>query len=218
MRAGEGIWGRKREPQQAVLDQNQPDLASQVTRALSIQGYVPAKLDPLIQLGVTSEDLTRPEFWQLRRGRFLAGGINLPAVAAQLGATWLKGADNVLTIVERIEIFNRNAALQSVAIGLQGAAPAAGGGARAYNRDSRAGVWTPGTATVIAGGNSAAPTVPTFYVRALIGAGQLWVNEEPWVLTGTGAFLTFVNDLTVNQTLDVNVYWRERVLLDSETL
>jgi len=218
MRSGEGIWGRRREVQHAILDQNQPDIPTQITKSLGMQGYVPAKIDPLIQLGIAVEDFTRPEFWILRRGRLLAGGISTGAVAGQLGFVYLQGAPGLLSIVERVEIFNRNAALQSIAVGYQAAAPAVGGaGARAQNRDSRNGFGSGiPSQTLLNGGNNAAPTVPTVYARALIGAGQLWVSDQPWVMTDAKTFLTFVNDLTVNQTLDVQVWWRERGLLDSE--
>lgn len=201
-----------------LLDQNQQDLATQVSAALFTQGRVPGKIDPRFQLTLAVEDFTLPEFYYLRRGKLLGVGFSLAAVAGQLGFVYLQGAAGLLTTVTRVEIFNRNAALQSVAIGFQTAAPAAGGaGVRGQNRDSRNGFGSGiPTQTLINGGNNAAPTVPTIYARALIGAGQLWASSEPWVLTGTGAFLTFVNDLTVNQTLDVQLYWRERTILESE--
>lgn len=202
-----------------VLDQNQQDLVTLVSSALSMQSRVPGKLFPLFQVQLLADDLTLPEYYKLRLGKLLAVGIQVPALAANLPFVYLQGADRLLSTVTRVEITNRNAALQSVAIGFQAAAPAAGGaGARGQNRDSRSGFGggIP-TATLVNGGNSAAPTVPTVYVRAIIPAGQTWVCEQPWVLTGSGSFLTFVADLTVNQSLDVQLYWRERVQLETET-
>lgn len=217
MRAGDGIWGQKRGVP-GLLDQNQQDIATQVGRALSVQGFVPARLDANLELGITAEDFTRPEFWHLRRGRLLGIGNNTPAVAAQLGFVYLQGAAGTLTIIERIEIFNRNAAVQRVAIGFQAAAPAAGfAPIRAPTRDSRVGLTSNPTSTGFSAGNAVGPTVPTTYVSAYIGAGQLWASEVPWVMTGAGVFFTLVNDLTVNQTLDVELYWRERVILETET-
>lgn len=202
-----------------LVDQNQQDIVTLVSSALQMQSRVPGRLFPLFQLQIVADDLTGPEFYKLRQGRLFAVGLSVAAVAAQLPFAFLQGADGLLSTVTRIEIFNRNAALQSIAIGYQAAAPAAGGaGTRGQNRDSRSGFgsgrWTN---TLLNGGNNAAPTVPSTYVRALIAPNSLWVCEQPWVLTGAASFLTLVNDLTVNQTLDVQIYWRERVLLDTET-
>lgn len=217
MRSGEGIWQNPR-PGPGFLDQNQNELATQIGKSLSMQGYVPARVNPTFGLEIAVEDFTRPEFWTLRRGKLLAVGMAIPALAGNLAFVYLQGAAGMLSIVERIEIYNRNAALQSVAIGYQVAAPAAGGaGTRGQNRDSRNGFGSGiPTATLVNGGNNAAPTVPTVYARALVAPNGLWVSDQPWVLTGAGTFLTFVNDLTVNQTLDVQIYWRERALLDTE--
>lgn len=197
-----------------VLDVGQPDLSELTFRALQLKGALPAHLDRQIQLGLTVEDFTRPEFWWLRRGQLGYWPVNLPAVAGQLGTATIQGASGVLAVVERVIISNPAAAARSFLVGLSTALPGAGGVGQGLSRDTRS---PSGTNCAVLGQAKAfaAPVTPTGNWLLTIQAGDTIILEPNAVLSGTGAFYT-VQALTVNEVLACQLEWRERVQLSSE--
>lgn len=197
-----------------LVDQNQPDYATTVAKAMGLQRTAPAYLDPRVQVGVQLEDYAQPEFWWLRRGGLGMVGADLGAVAGQVPFLAVSAPAGTIVILEKIQITNPNAGANKYLIGMQAALPAAGSSIRGTFRDDRNGLNATAKALITQGTN-AAPTSPTFpmtiYTQPVSGPVEV---PGPWIVTGD-AFFTIVG-FTVAQVFNVQLTWRERDLLPTE--
>ena len=199
----------------ALLDQNQQDYSTQVSKALGLQQRTPGHLDARIQLGINIDDLNRPEFQWLRRGGLGYASMDFGAVAGNLPFLALTAPPGVIAVIERIEITNPNAAVNKYIIGLQSALPAAGSTVAGVARDAR--MANAGrTAVTMTQGTNAAPTTPLIPLNVYVppNATATWVCEQPWVITSVLRFVMV--GFTANQIMNAVVYWRERFALPSE--
>lgn len=212
MRSGDGIWTRPGTVP-GLLDQNQPDYASQVAKANALQGTPPGHLESTYGVGITLDDYTAPEFWWLRRGLLGFWGGLQAAVAAQAGWVGIQGAVGTLTIVKRTIITNPTATAQSVFVGLTTVTPSAGAYFPCPVRDTRGGSASQCATT---GGvrASAANTAPTTPLRVFVPPTSSVVIEIPFVLTGAAFFSAQCQ--TLNADFAANIEFAERALLVSE--
>lgn len=199
----------------ALLDQNQQDYSTQVSKALGLQQRTPGHLDARIQLGINIDDLSRPEFLWLRRGGLGYASLDFAVVAGQIPFLALTAPPGVVAVIERLEITNPNAALNKYLIGMQSGLPAAGSTVTGVARDDR--MANGGrTAVTLTQGTSAAPASPLIPLTVYVppNGTATYVLEEPWVITGALRFV--VVGFTANQALNASVFWRERFALPSE--
>jgi len=199
-----------------LLDQNQQAYPPQIAKAMGVQNTVPAKLDPLISVGIQLEDYTAPEFWWLRRAPLVIGGAAAGPVALEKPWVQLEAAAGTLLVVEQIIIANTSGTAHSVEIGL---ALGGGGGtvATAQLRDTR---YFPGQpiATTRAG-TSLAPIVPTGLVVAFANDTTTIVPVAfvlGSVVGGPPPLALKVVGRAVNTAMSVAFVVRERSLLESE--
>jgi len=203
----------------AVLDQNQQDYASQLAKALGLQARIPGHLDPRIQVGLTLDDFTRPEFWNIRRGKMWQGHVALGAGVGFKAFAQLQGSAGTLCVVQRITISNLSAAVQTYQWGLSRWNATVTTTPGANSRDDRAGLSINNPACILTGGNTtAAPFQPKGQVQVGIGASE--VIDCDMILTGkiavVDALAFSVACVTANVPLDVSFEWRERAILPSE--
>jgi len=204
----------------ALFDQNQPDYATQVAKALSLQTRVPGHLDPRVQLGINIDDFRAPEFQYLRRMNRWASLQSVAAVAGQRSSVQLTLPalpSNVLVIIDAITVLNFNAAPSSWKYGWKQIE--AGVPSTYAARDLRLG-GTANPACNFGRMTSAAPANIRAGGEGLLGISSSTRIELGWVFltpgeVGSGECFGVVND-SVNQTLDVNIEWTERVALPSE--
>jgi len=204
----------------ALLDQNQQDYSTQVSKALGLQSRTPGHLDPRIQLGITVDDLREPEFQFLRRRTRWTASLTQAAVAAQRASMQLVVAPvnpSMITVIERIIVSNFNAAGSSFKWGWKQIE--AGVTGTVATRDLRTG----GTAIPAASFGRMSSAAP-----ASIRAGGLMVLppsgtaviELGWVIltagnVGSGECFGIVNE-SVLQELNATIEWTERPALPSE--
>jgi hypothetical protein len=203
-----------------LLDQNQQDYPTQVSKSLGLQARAPGHLDPTIQLGITVDDLREAEFQYLRRRTRWTASLTQAAVAAQRASMQLAVSPvnpSVITVIERIIVSNFNAAVSSFKWGWKQIE--AGVPGSVATRDMRTGgtavpaasfgrMTSAGPATIRAGGVMVLPASGT----AVIELG--WVILTPGNV-GAGECFGIVNE-SVLQELDVTIEWTERVALPSE--
>lgn len=203
----------------ALLDVNQPDYSTQLTKALGLQSRVPGHLDRRIQLGVNLDDYTQPEFWHLRAGQLGQFSTAISAVAGQAGWLQIRPSAGKMVIVEEITVANFGGAapLQftyGFAVGEGGGTTFQGG-----TRDDRS-LFTGTALSPVSFGTSAVPLLP------VNGLGICPINETmtipvQFVLTsptvGASPFNVFkVLSGMANQRADFGIKWRERFILPSE--
>lgn len=201
-----------------LLDQNQQDYASQITKGLGLQSRSPAHLDPRMQLGVTVDDFSKAEFQYLRR-RFLfeAAGTRGPT-AGQRGYVQLRPSPGNITVVTEIKIVNANGVLASYNIGMS-LTNAETTVIPTSLRDDRIPVFQ--SAAVISSGTNAAPITSTGQLIFVPAGASLTIPCEYVFIGGRGGAaapfrgLTVV-DTVVNQQINVGFTWSERFALDSE--
>lgn len=203
-----------------VLDQNQQDYATQVTAALNLQGRSPAHVDPKVQVGITLDDFTRPEFWHLRQGTSWSCFDSSPAVAAQRSGLQLSLAalrPGTLVVIERIRVVNLNAATSAFNYGWKQIEAAVG--ATPATRDLRLGGVALPSAT-LGRYSFAAPAPIRAGGFAMLPANQMAVIDLGWVFVtpgnvGAGEAFGIINQ-AVNESLTATVEWRERPALPTE--
>jgi len=214
MRTDDGIWRRPGTPP-GVLDQNQPDYASQLAKANGLQGTPPGHLESVYNVSLQLDDYTAPEFWWLRRGQLGLWAGFATAIAGQTGWVGIQGAVGMLTVVRRIILTNPTAVAQKVFVGLTTVTPSAGAYFPCPVRDTRG---SPGLATQCAttGGvrASAAVTPPGTPMRINVPAGSTVVIDTPFVLTG--ALFLSAQCQTANADFEANFEFAERPILPSE--
>jgi len=210
MRSGDGVWEGGDAP--GLLDQNQQDYSSQIGNALKINGSVPSRVDPRVQLAVQLDDWTLPEFAHLRRATIAAAYGNSNAAVGQTGYAWLQGVDGRLARVSKVILVNRNAAPIEYQFGFMTAAPGAGAGLSVRATDDRDNV----TALQISGGRNAVvtpPPTPTAGIWA-VNAFESLVIDVKFVLTRSTTFLAITG--TSNTIFEAGFEWYERDPLSSE--
>jgi len=219
MRSGDGIWGRKAPPSPATLDQNQPDYATQVGKALGMQGTIPGHLDPRLQLAITVDDFTRREFANLRRQHFWQGRCSMAAVAGQYGFMQLATVAGNITVIPRITIYNTSAAIMAFSWGFMNVI--AGGTAGAISPVDDRNLFSVQPAAIPLTVNSASAVRPLGSVVA-VGIGQsLTMDVGPFVGTGQAAAAAAqaftIKSLTQNATWEGMMEYSERFQLPTET-
>jgi len=212
MRSGDGTW--EREP--GLLDQNQQDYATLVTRALGLQSRSPGHLDPRIQLGVNVDDLAKPEFAFLRRAQLWEAYFNRGATVGQRGYAQVKPAPGMVTVVTEIIVNNGNAGGVVVDCGLAlinaetAVAPSSFRDARLVGQTSSA---------VVSGGSNAVPIVPVG-PRLFVPPQTTVVYPCEYVLIGGRGASPFLGlsvvHITANLQVDIGFRWSERRALESE--
>jgi len=217
MKAGDGLWGRKLDAP-ALLDQNQGDYATQIGKALGIQGRVPAHVDPRVQLGITLDDFAKPEFAILRRNNLWQGRATTVAVAAQFQFVQLSTVANIITAISRVIIHNPNAAIGTYRIGFMNLL--AGGAAGSVAPKDDRNLFSVQPAASILQLNSASVVAPLGSIISVL-AGQSVVLDVGYVGTGEATALGVAQAFTVkqmeqNSILDVQIDFSERVQLDTE--
>lgn len=207
---------------EGMLAINQPEQSERFARVFGIKGDLPNICDPLLQLGLTLDDLTAAEYWWLRRGRIFDAGSSAVATALNYGKVFLGApqATDSLAIVERITIINQFAGQQAFRIGMVFSV-ASTANANQKTRDSRNGIAGRGA----------------FVVNAALGVGNDLVNaaslvvnapqqstivvEGPWIVSGQNNGGTQLSALMVetdglNQAIAATFTWRERQMLVEE--
>lgn len=201
----------------SILDQNQQDYSTQVSKALSLTQRTPGHLDPRIQLGVTVDDFTQPEFWYLRKGELGSLFVPASAVAAQVCYAQLQPAAGKLVVVTAFTVVNYGVLFTvcnyGFAIGEGGGTVASG-----LPRDDRN---LPGQlGSTVRYGATAAPIIPNGG-QVLVGVNQSIRTECEFVMTSPTKLASPFNVFKVlgsqlNQRLDITIEWRERALLPTE--
>lgn len=194
------------------MDLNQWDFVTLLTKSLGLQKRAPGVLDPRVQVGLTLDDLTAPEYLFLRGMRSFQGRASRAATAGNLNYTTLQGAANLLAVVDEITIVNTNAALAGYKVGLSVANANMTNGAIAVRDGRLVGV---SSACSLYSGTAVGPTSPEgLYVQ--VDPGQMLTIRVPYVLAkNVGTALQVVSTIA-NQTTDIAFRWRERALLPSE--
>jgi hypothetical protein len=198
--------------QGALLEQNQQDYATQIAKALGLQGKIPGQVDPEIQIGITLDDFTKPEFQFLRRRNLWQGRGVRVATPANLNYVCLPGVPGTLTVVTKITIVNSNAAAGGSSIGLATANAVMTLGGTAP-RDTRLVGGVP--ACIPYTGTAVGPTIPVGRAVTTPAGGTTVVECEYVLGANPGTVLTVV-DTVVNQQIDVSFEWSERPLLPTE--
>jgi hypothetical protein len=191
----------------------QPDLGEQLFRSLDLKGDLPQQLDPTFASSLTVEDLTRPEFWWLRRGRLFSSGAFIAAVAGQQSFASLAPINTPgLAIVERVYVGSNG----GPAVSLCGLGPAvAAGTVQQVNvNDDRNGLVAQPSLLALTTGTSAAPTPPNNGISFVTPSAATVVLEGPWILTGNQNLV--VLHITPNIPLTVGFKWRERAIQNNE--
>jgi len=208
MRSGDGTW--EREP--GLLDQNQAEYATQVAKALSLQGSLPSHLDPRFQLGFTVDDFSGDEWLYLRRATPAQMGFSVAAVAAQRGYAQITGCPDKLTIFRKVTIANLSGVVQTVTIGFA-AATAGSTPQGGVSRDDR--IFVTAVGAVGGYGTAIGPVGPIGQKVTVPIGGNLEV-EGPWISGGDGTLAFKVVSLIANAALDVSVLFTERNLGTAE--
>jgi len=138
-----------------LLDQNQQAYASQVAKALQLQGSIPGKLDPRIQLGINVDDLSARQFWHLRRGTSWQNFRDVTAVVGQRGFVQVLGSVGMIAKLEKVVVTNNAGGSLTFTYGLAAFEAAAGGGGVASCDDRAWSAVSP--ATVVTFGAAVAP-------------------------------------------------------------
>lgn len=205
-----------------MLAINQPEQAERFARTFGIKGDLPNVCDPLLQLGITLDDLTQPEYWWLRRGRRFDSFSSNVATALNFGKVFLGSpqATDAFAVVERVTIINQLATQAAFRIGMVFAVASAAN-ANQKPRDSRIGI------------NGRA----VFVCNAALGVGNDLTNnaaivvnvpptstlfvDGPWIISGQNNGGTQLSSLMVetdaiNQPIAASFTWRERTMLVEE--
>jgi len=209
----------------------QSEIAEQAMRGLELKGDLPQRIYSRMDLSITAEDMTQPEFYYLRRMSSWSKRVSIGAVAAQFPKASI-AAPNVagdirstLAIVDRIIIRNAGAAVDAYQIGIVMTGPSgtAGVAAPTTARDDRfqiVGASATCACSLAAGNAAASSFVNEGNMLVSVGIGATLVVEGPWILSGVAnvsfASRLMVEGVTVNAGLDVSFIWRERALLTSE--
>lgn len=200
-----------------VLALGQPDLPEVVFRALGLKGSLPLELDRQFQLGITVEELTKPEFAWLKREQLGTGGGTVAAGGAgQFGFGSLRGSNDRLVVNDRIIIANSTAATVLYALGMQTTFPSGAGSIPGVPRDGRSGVGSTTLGGAVRMGTDPAPVAPGLVTYVSVPAGGSFCWDVPFILAGSGHFFSVICQ-TANVRVDVAFYWRERVQQSSET-
>lgn len=203
----------------AQLDQNQQDYATQIVRAVALQSRAPAHLDPKVSLGIQLDDWTLPEFWSLRRGTRWQAYRSVPAVAGQKGFVQVIGSPGTLTVLEAVYV-STTAGATGFLYGMTASEAAVGGGGGGVLDDRQYSIAAPGCAVTFS--NAVAPTSPNGgYLQVQAGVAASVPLGGGIVLTGkanpTGVIPAWkIVCNTVNQGFEVTLFYRERLILDSE--
>jgi len=198
-----------------LMDQNQPDYASQVTAALGIQGRVPAQLDTRFQLGFNVDDFTDLEFALLRRRQVFEGAVACAAVAGQQGSLLLLPGWGVLVKVESVQISNLSGAAIQFTLGYVDTPPYPA----AVNSHLVDGRGKRFSASSLNGGSLAGPTALTTNRLVQVAAGGFVQVDGPWILNSGNpdGYVRFgVQSGTVMAAVNFAMRWSERALLPSE--
>lgn len=197
------------------LQSNQPELADLVFRSLDLKGRLPLELDREYQLGMTVEDLTRPEFYRARRRAYWGASHSMAALAANLNFFQLiEPTGEVLTVVERVIISSQSADSYGIAI-----VPALAALARPVRSlDNRNGVGPLSGSSTFQADQAAVGPVGTGSLVVRVAAGTTLVVEGPWILapTAAGTSCLAVQNQGVNIASQVGFVWTERHATQSE--
>jgi hypothetical protein len=207
------------------LVSKQAEIAERLMRALNIKGDLPDKLEPIFSLDVTTEDLTLPEFWYLRRGAYFDGGASPVATAAQysfvsLGAPQLSP---VLAVVEKVTIYNPDVVARTFNVGTTYTVtnPA---NAEQLPRESRDGFRRSAFCVAARTSATAQLTGNASYLAVVPAGGQV-VVDGPWMLSaaklspaGPPGQLPQVTVQSENFNIAMRAHfvWRERFQQESE--
>lgn len=222
--------GLPAEYQPGDLAMMQPTVGEALMRSLGLKGNLPQLIDPRVQAGITSLDLTAEEFAFARRSLLtsyrlaVAANAGFPSqaqlIVAGSGAATL-GAQRAMIRIKQLIISNPNAAAQTLQIGLV-TTQAAGiafvsGGAQRDDR-LRAVVANPtglgyGLFGVVNG--VAAVAMPAAGALVItVSAGGVVVLPVEFILTGLSLFTVITG---VNQALECQAVCEERALLTEES-
>lgn len=206
----------------------QPDIAGRLSRALALKGELPQFTEQDYNLGITVEDLTRPEFNWLRREARYFGGTQVGAVAAQFSQitfSTLVAGTRGLAVVEKIVLSNITGAANGFIVGMS----LTGGSViaptlNAAPGDDRVGIapggFGPGMFGVGFGTSAGTPIAAPTFTTIQLPANESFVLEGPWVLTGApigiARSILVVTSTQVNVAIAASFYWRERSLLATE--
>ena len=201
-----------------LRDVNQTDYSTQLTKSLGMQERVPGHLDPMISVGVTLDDYTRPEFWTMRNGSRWSGYTVVAGAVGQRGWWTAQCSANMMAVLESVTISHRFGAPLDFNYGLN--LPEAGGAAGLYAAlDDRNTFGLSNKSLLIGGGTAAAPVVPlggyiicpndnnvTIYPNAVMTGVVVAGSISVWKVVCAVA----------NAAFTVSYTWRERATLPSE--
>jgi hypothetical protein len=205
-----------REP--GLLDQNQQDYSTLVNRALQLQRNPPGRLDPTVQLGLTLDDLNEEEFAYLRRKYLFEASGQRALTAGQRAYIQLEPGRGTLTVVTSMQIFNNNAAVQALQVGMA----IANGALTAVPtsiRDDRISTFT--SQAAVSTGSNAAPIAPTGMTVTLLQNTGIIIPCCYVFTGGKGPAAAPFRCLSIVDTANANgitaaFTWTERTLLQTE--
>lgn len=206
----------------------QPDLAERERRALAVKGEMPSRIEAQQSGSLTIEDLTRFEFWWLRRGlSFLRGGTQ-GAVAAQSSIFSLSktAASLTLAIVDQIIFGNPTAAALEFKFGLSVTNPIGTNtmldGAPLDCRQQSTNLLLPSALQIFAGNTAAGPLGNFGVPSVIVPPNSSLVLPTAYVISDslarqTGGQMTlFVQAVTLNVAASCFFRWYERAQLSTE--
>lgn len=201
-----------------LRDVNQTDYSSQLTKSLGLQARVPSNLDPRVQVGITLDDYTLPEFWTMRNGSRWSGYTTVGAFVAQRGWWTAQCAGGMMAVLESVTISHRFGAPLEFNYGLN--LPEAGGAAGLYAAaDDRNTFGLSNKSLLIGGGTVAAPVVPPggYIICPNDNNVTIYPNAVMTGVTVAGSISCWkIVCALPNAAFTVSYSWRERATLPSE--
>ena len=190
-------------------------------RALELKGDLPQLVDPRYQLGINVSDWTEIEYRWLRRERAYQVAGNLVALAANFGKIVMQVAvtNAMLSVFDEIQLSNPSAATVTYRYGLLNVAGYIAG-SNSITRDTRNFNSSQGTFSQVVN-NVTQDLANAVYPQLSVQAGDTVVIRPQIVLTPKSQFpptpMCFIVETNVvNQPLNVNVIYHERVALVPE--
>ncbi len=204
----------------AYVESRYAPLFERLFRALGLRGPIPSLVTWEAQTGITLLDLTAPEYsWLWREQRYMYGLV-VAAVAAQNSVAIISNpsSSTALVVIERIRVHNSNGAVQTLGF-ITDTATAGVQSGRVQGQDTRAdnGTTALPRPQSQAFTNNAALAYPASAASFQIGNGasqEIVTPQTPFVLRPGSAL--WVQDSSVNQSLQIQVWLRERIASDTE--
>lgn len=216
------------------LQLGQPEFSEQLMRAGNLKGDLPGSVATRYQPVFQVDDFTLPEYRALRRMSRYLGGARQNAVAGEFSFIALLPQltmPRFISICEQVVIGNPDAAARSilVSVGQPGFAVAGGAGAGASTLDDRS--QAPNANAAVPYANIRQGTNPAQIISGAamffelapsttytIQLGAVLTNRQNNSAVPASVAGVLVQMGTANIALSASFIWRERSVLESETL